>query len=63
MREKLIAAGVRNLHEFGYKNCTAENIMTDDIYKLFFKSMLEENKGNGEAIDKEIDTLLSEIGE
>jgi len=29
MKEKLIAAGVKNLHEFGYPQCTADNILTD----------------------------------
>lgn len=57
--EKLIAAGVRNLKEYGYPSVTAENILTDRIYSAFFKSMLEDNKGKG--VDAEIDALLTRI--
>lgn len=61
MRDKLIAAGVKNLNEFGYKKCNKENILSDEIYRQFFKRMLEDNKGQGNSIDKEIDVLLAEI--
>ena len=61
MKDKLIAAGVKNLHEFGYPGCTAENILTDGIYKAFFKRMLEENKGQREDVDKAIDALIAQI--
>lgn len=64
IRKKLIEAGVRNLKEFGYPNCNADNILTDDIYKAFFRSMLEDNKGQaGKAVDDIIDTLLSETAD
>lgn len=59
MRDKLIAAGVRNLKEFGYPNVNADNILTDMIFAGFFKSMLEDNRGRG--ADAEIDALLTEI--
>jgi hypothetical protein len=36
MEEKLIEAGIRGLKEFGYPCVTKENILTDDIYKIFF---------------------------
>ena len=61
MKDKLIAAGVKNLHEFGYPGCTTENILTDDIYKAFFQRMLEENKGQRDDIDEVIDALLTQI--
>lgn len=59
MRDKLIAAGVRNLKEFGYPSVNAENILTDKIYRMFFKSMLEDNLGKG--VDAEVNALLAEI--
>lgn len=59
IREKLIAAGVKNLKEFGYPSCDTKNILTDDIYKEFFRSMLKDNLGSG--FDKEINQLLEEI--
>ena len=58
-RAKIIAAGVRNLKEFGYPSVTADNILTDQIYSAFFKSMLEDNKGKG--ADGVINDLLKEI--
>lgn len=63
MRDKLIAAGVKNLVEFGYPFCTKDNIMTDMIYKAFFLSMLKDNKGKaGAAVDAAIDALIAECG-
>lgn len=56
---KLIEAGVKNLREFGYPDCNSENILTDQIYSAFFKSMLEDNKGKG--VDKEIDALIDRM--
>ena len=59
IEKKLIEAGVKNLREFGYPDCNVENILTDQIYGAFFKSMLEENKGRG--VDREIDALLARL--
>jgi len=61
IREHLLNAGVKNLKEFGYPEVTTETILTDEVYKEFFKSMLEDNKGNGKQIDEVIDQLLSEV--
>jgi len=61
IRDKLIAAGVRNLKDYGYPHVSADNILSDMIYAGFFKSMLEDNRGQG--FDAEIDALLVEIGE
>lgn len=60
-RSKLIAAGVNNLREFGYPGCNNENILTDEIYKLFFQRMLESNRGYSMKVDDEIALLLKEI--
>jgi hypothetical protein len=35
--------------------------LTDEVYKEFFKSMLEDNIGNGKQVDEVIDQLLSEV--
>ena len=63
MKDKLISAGVKNLHAYGYPEFNKDNILTDQIYKAFFASMLKDNKGNGKDIDKAIDELLVTIGE
>lgn len=44
--QKIIAAGVRNLREFGYPDCDEGNIWTDRIYSRFFDSMLKDHPGN-----------------
>ena len=59
IRAKIIANGVRNLKEFGYPSVTPENILTDMIFRKFFKSMLEDNLGKGQ--DVTIGELLEEI--
>lgn len=53
----LLAAGVRNLKEFGYPSVDEYNILTDLIYARFFKRMLEEHEGN----KTEVNYLLGEI--
>ncbi len=61
IREHLLKAGVKNLKEFGYPEVATETILTDEVYKLFFKSMLEDNLGNDKQIDDVINQLLIEI--
>lgn len=58
-KDALVIAGVRNLKEFGYPHVTAANILTDDLYSAFFRSMLEDNRGRG--VDAEIDALLADL--
>ena len=59
MRHKLISAAIRNMREFGYPGVNAENIITDQVYSMFFDSMLKENLGHG--VDKDIESLRNEI--
>ena len=61
IKEHLLKAGVKNLKEFGYSAVTTETILTDEVYKEFFKSMLEENLGNGKQVDDVIDELLGAL--
>lgn len=58
-REQVIAAGVRNLKQYGYPHVTPENILKDEIYWAFFKRMLEDNLGKG--ADDVIKGLLAEL--
>ena len=55
IREHLLKAGVKNLKEFGYPEITTETILTDEVYNDFFKSMMEDNKGNDKQLDEVID--------
>jgi len=61
IKQSLLKNGVTNLKEFGYSDCTIDNIMTDEIYSAFFESMLLENKGHSIAIDTAIKELLQEL--
>ena len=61
IREHLLKAGVKNLKEFGYPEVTTKTILTDEVYKIFYKSMLEDNLGNGNQVDEVINQLLSEV--
>lgn len=61
IRQHLLNAGVKNLKEFGYINVTSENIITDEVYIQFFKSMLNDNIGQNEKVDEVINQLLQEI--
>lgn len=61
IKDKLVAAGIRNLSAFGYDGVTADNIISSYVLSQFFKSMLEQNKGHGKAIDKTIDELIALI--
>jgi hypothetical protein len=61
VRAKLIDAGEKNLRQYGYPECGADNILTDRIYRAFFASMLRDNLGKaGAAVDAEINALLSQ---
>jgi len=51
-RQKLIAAGVRNLKDFGYPSARPENILTDRIYSRFFDSMLADHEGDTVIVAK-----------
>lgn len=61
IKEKLLNNGVNNLKEFGYPEVNKNTILTDDLYKEFFRSMLNANLGNNSQIDLVINELLSEI--
>lgn len=59
IEDRLIAAGVRNLKEYGYPGVTAENICTDYVFKAFFVAMLNDNLGQGdEVVDHAIRNLI-----
>lgn len=61
IKNHLLNNGVKNLKEFGYPDVTTKNILTDEIYKEFFKSMLNKNLGFHDDIDTLINELLLEI--
>lgn len=64
IKNKLIQAGIKNLKEFGYPYVNNKNILSDLVYASFFKSMLEENKGQSiSLVDECIDELIDVINQ
>jgi len=63
MKNKIIENGVKNLKEFGYPNVNSENIFTDEIYRVFFKSMLKDSMDmtTNKTILDALKELLSKI--
>lgn len=62
MRKTIIAHGVKNLRDYGYPDCDEKNILTDPIYSVFFKSMLQDNIGKSTvSVDRIINDLIAEI--
>lgn len=61
IRKYILEAGVKNLKVFGYSDVTTENILTDEIYKEFFKEMLNSNVGESPDSDDVINELLTQI--
>lgn len=53
IRKAILAAGVKNLRRFGYPKCTAENILVDQVYKAFFKAVLEDEENITDNADTE----------
>ena len=61
-RDKIIEAGVQNLKEFGYPFVDSENILTDEVYSAFFKSVLKENLGDLRLDQDVLNELIESIG-
>ena len=60
IRAAIIKSGVRNLKEYGYPGCNADNIVTDMIYRSFFLTALRSNLGSVAAADAVIVELIDE---
>lgn len=60
VRDHLIEAGVKNLKEYGYPDVSTSNILVDEIYVAFFRSMLNDNLGFRADVDRAVRELLSE---
>lgn len=64
LRNRMIVSAVKDAHQFGYPHCTAENIVTDYVYGVFFESIisdvLSEPKFKGK-IHEVAERLVAEI--
>jgi hypothetical protein len=63
VRDKIIDAGVKQLRDFGYPGVTADNILTDRLYRAFFRKQLEGtiDAAPGSPAAAECAKLLKEI--
>lgn len=62
IKSLLIKAGISNLREFGYPDVNEEEILTDEVYGLFFDNMLKDNLGKSTTqVDEVINELIEQI--
>jgi hypothetical protein len=64
IRNTIIGSVVKGAREFGYPSCNDRNIITDEVYGMFFESQLNDarqHKSCGETVGTVIDGLLAEI--
>ena len=61
IKSKLLQQGVKKLKQFGFTNVTKKNILTDDIYRLYFTKMLHLNQEHCIQVTKEIDVILRKM--
>lgn len=59
IKKEWIKNGVKKLRLFGFTNVTEENILTDEVYRLYFERILRSNPeaGMDEKINKLFDGL------
>lgn len=56
-KENLIKQGVAKLKKFGFVNVNKTNIVTDEVYTLYFSKILREMLG----IDSEADIAINKL--
>lgn len=61
IREHLLKAAVLRMIDFGYPSATRENILTDEVYSMFFERMLVDNMNQSDKLDIIITEMLDEI--
>ncbi|MFH1319191.1 MAG: hypothetical protein ABII90_00870 [Bacteroidota bacterium] len=59
--EELISLVVVKLKRFGYVNVNRDNILSDEVYRLFFEKILKERLERNKEELVDISTLLNKI--
>lgn len=59
-KHAVISRGVKAAREFGWPNVTAENIITDRVYSMFFRSTLVDAL-DGSDSDKVLNSIIDDI--
>lgn len=60
-KENLIKQGVAKLKKFGFVNVNKTNILTDEVYALYFSKILHEMRGVNIETDAMINQLLESV--
>lgn len=60
-KETLIKQGVAKLKKFGFVNVNKTNIVTDEVYALYFSKILHEMLGIHSEANIEINKLLESM--
>lgn len=61
LKEKLIKQAVKKLRLFGFVHVNTENILTDDVYKLYFIKILYSNLKTNKDMDNVINEILKTV--
>lgn len=59
--DELIMLGVKKLKKFGYSNVSKQNILSDEVYKIFFERILRERLADNYEEQEDISYLLEKI--
>ncbi|MEQ8471528.1 MAG: hypothetical protein RIC35_10095 [Marinoscillum sp.] len=59
--DELIKLGVRKLRKFGYTHVNKQNILTDEVYRIFFERILKERLEKNKKEREDISHLLEKI--
>ncbi len=61
VKDKLIKQVVTKLRKFGFVHVNENNIIIDEVYRLYFLKILKEGLGENAETDKVINQLLKRI--
>ncbi len=61
IKTKLIKHGVKKLKLFGFTNVTEQNILEDEVYRLYFERILSSNLGNDADVDEKITEMIDQL--
>ena len=61
VKDKLIKQVVTKLRKFGFVHVNENNIIIDEVYRLYFLKILKEGLGESAETDKVINQLLKRI--
>lgn len=61
VKDRIIRLGVNACREFGYHSATMDNIITDKIYVMLFRSTLIDALGGSKEADAILQSIIDDI--